>query len=196
MEKKDNTGLQGTQKVQGVWERRTQERRWGQNQLFGSFKVDSGVPALNHDDPTDSALAAIASILDKPADRPTTRSVEKTETPLPDVAVVAPEPPPPHPPPSPATDIDQYVKLGPGPLDAIRFKWSARPAGGGTYFVDETIGESSRKITLGPMPKEEAIRVIDERESDARRRYEALRNEMTGRELSTSNSQQDDGRKG
>src|SRR4051812_33386363 len=70
MEKKGEPGLQGDQKAQGVWERRTADRRYGQNQLFGSFRVDSGGPAVSRNDPTDSALAAIASILDQPAGRP------------------------------------------------------------------------------------------------------------------------------
>src|SRR4051812_38714412 len=70
MEKKGEPGLQGDQKAQGVWERRTADRRYGQNQLFGSFRVDSGGPAVSRNDPTDSALAAIASILEKPAGRP------------------------------------------------------------------------------------------------------------------------------
>src|SRR4051812_17344995 len=76
MEKKDS-GLHADQKAQGVWERRTADRRYGQNQLFGSFRVDSGGPAVSRDDPTDSALAAIASILDKPAGRPTDREGQK-----------------------------------------------------------------------------------------------------------------------
>ena len=74
-----------------------------------------------------------------------------------------------------------YVKYGPGPLDAIRFKWTARPAGDGSYFVDETIGHSSRPMTSGPMSREQAISFIDGRDRDARRRFEALKNEMTGK---------------
>jgi hypothetical protein len=206
MEKKEDAGLPGTQKAQGVWERRTADRRWGQNQLFGSFRVDSrvdsGVRPVTQSDPTDDALAAIASILERPNERPVHKSVDRPEVPsseiaeseIPATTEAMVEPPPPAvepaavPPPLPTTPlrttppagVDEYVKLGPGPLDAIRFRWTARPAGDGLYFVDETIGTSSRTMSSGPMSKEEAIRLIDEREHDARRRFDALRSEMTG----------------
>jgi hypothetical protein len=191
MAKMENTGLRTDQKAQGVWERRTEERRLGQNQLFGSFRVNSGITGLGQGDPTDNVLAAIASILDEPTDRSLHNPVEKPQIPKMEQVSVAPQPPrsaaadPPQsraaaPAQSPATDVDEYVKLGPGPLDAIRFKWTARPAGNDRYFVDETIGENSRTITLGPMSKQDAIRLVDERERDARRRFDALKNEMTG----------------
>jgi hypothetical protein len=200
MEKKEDTGLQGNQKARGVWEHRTGDRRLGENQLFGSFRVDPGMRVWTHGNPTDDALAVIASILDRPAEKP---------PPQPDdaLAVIASildkpaEKPPPQPvdnpgipdqeipvapPPQPASvdvdiDVDGYVKLGPGPLDAIRFKWAARPVGDGNYFVDETIGDKSVPLTSGPMPKQEVIGFIDGRERDARRRFEALKSEMTGR---------------
>jgi len=78
------------------------------------------------------------------------------------------------------TDGEVYSKLGPGPIAAIRFKWTARPGGNGEYFVDETIGESSAPMVSGPMSREAAIALVDERESDARRRFDQLRSEMTG----------------
>jgi hypothetical protein len=191
MEKKDNTGLHVDQKAQGVWERRTGDRRLGQNQLFGSFRVDSGVRVLSGGDPTDDALAAIASILDRPNDKPTTKSVDKSEikseVATPEAVAVAPQPPP-----SAPAEVDHYVKLGPGPLDAIRFKWAARPADNGNYFVEETIGNSSRTMTSGPMSKEEAIRLVDQRESDALRRFDALKSEMTGHGASAANPARND----
>jgi hypothetical protein len=231
MEKKPGDGPQDEQKAQGVWERRTQDRRWGQNQLFGSVRIGTGVQGMSSSDPTDSALAAIASILEKPAGQPLGKPAttppplpaaekqalpaEKPPTPLPitsvaesgaenfrfssaeAVAVISPPVPPPSTPPAPQPttpphavapltppapppDPDLYVKLGPGPLEAIRFKWSTRPAGNGAYFVDETIGSTSRPMTSGPMSKQAAIEFIDARESDAWRRFNALKNEMTG----------------
>lgn len=128
---------------------------------------------MSQDDPTDSALAWIASILDRP--------IDKSEFPRAEEISVAPQPPQ-HTP----ADADGYVKFGPGPLDAIRFKWTARHAGDDNYFVDETIGDNSRKMTSGPMPKQEAISFIDERESDARQRFDALKREMTGRATATT----------
>jgi len=79
-----------------------------------------------------------------------------------------------------------YTKLGPGPLAAIRFKWTARPDDHGDYFVDETIGENSHPIVNGPMTREAAIRLVDLRERQARQRFEALRSEMSGGEIGRS----------
>lgn len=191
MEEKANTGLHVDQKAQGVWERKTVDRRWGQNQLFGSFRVEPGAKLLSQGDPTDNALAAIASILEKPTDK----SVDKPEVPHPEEpeepeehVSVAPDPPQPA-----SADAETYVKYGPGPLDAIRFKWTARPVGDGNYVVDETIGENSRTMSSAPMPKQDAIRQVDERERDARRRFEALKREMTGQSGSVPNPAGDDG---
>jgi hypothetical protein len=195
MEKHNDQGLQANQKTHGIWERRTGDRRLGQNQLFGSFRINPGARVLSQSDPTDQALAAIASILHPPAEAPilpADTSTEKAtepatvsapvgdldtpETPNADEAAVASIPAPS----AAAGHPDTYVKYGPGPLNAIRLKWSIRPADGGNYFVDETIGDSSRAVTSAPMPKDEAIRFVDERERDARRRFDALKNEMTG----------------
>ena len=123
-------------------------------------------------DPTDHALATIASILDPPEAR---REVEKA---------AAAEPRPMSPPPLPTTpppiEAHGYAKLGPGPMAAIRFKWTVR-LDNGDYYVDETIGENSAPVVTGPMSREAAIQMVDERESDARRRFEQLKNEMAGR---------------
>lgn len=75
-------------------------------------------------------------------------------------------------------DIDGYTRLGPGPLDAIRFRWTARRDDGGRYFVDESIG-SSRPISSGPMPHDQVIPFINDRERAARDRFDVLRSEMT-----------------
>lgn len=78
-------------------------------------------------------------------------------------------------------DGEGYFKVGPGPMEAIRFKWTVRRGDTGDYFVDETIGESSATHVSGPMWKDEAVQFVDEREREARERYEQLRAEMTGR---------------
>jgi hypothetical protein len=122
---------------------------------------------LNQSDPTDHALAAIASILDQPE---TQRGSEK--------------------PPIEATHIglqrrapDGYSKIGPGPIAAIRFKWTVRcgDKDNGEYYVHETIGENSAPVMTGPMSGDAAIKFVDDRESEARRGFEALRGEMDGR---------------
>lgn len=119
---------------------------------------------MSQSDPTDNALAAIASILDQPESH---REPEK--------AAVEESPAPP-----PVVEAAGYSKLGPGPMAAIRFKWTVREDHDG-YYVDETIGENSVPLVTGPMTKDAAIRFVDDRESDARLRFEQLKSEMTGR---------------
>jgi hypothetical protein len=134
---------------------------------------------LAHVDPTDHALATIASILDMPESR---REPDKAA-----VAEQRPAVPPPIPtaaatPAQVPTPIEAhgYTKYGPGPMAAIRFRWTVRLENG-DYYVDEAIGENSKPIASGPMPREAAIQMVDDRESDARRRFEQLKSEMSGR---------------
>jgi len=123
-------------------------------------------------DPTDNALATIASILDPPEGR--------RETGRPVVAEQKPVSPPPVPAPPTPIEAHGYAKFGPGPMAAIRFKWTVR-LDNGHYYVDETIGENSAPIVNGPMSREAAIKMVDDSESDARRRFELLKSEMAGR---------------
>ena len=118
-------------------------------------------------DPTDHALATIASILDQPASPPEAAKAAASEKPENPVSQEA--------------GIDGYSKFGPGPMEAIRFKWTVRRDSDDRYFVDETIGENSRSITTGPMSADAAVRFVDDQASEARQRFEALRNEMAGR---------------
>jgi hypothetical protein len=125
---------------------------------------------LTEGDPTDDALATIASILDHSASpREAARTVgdEKPERPV------------------PGTEVDGYSKVGPGPMEAIRFKWTVRRESDHRYFVDETIGDNSRSITSGPMSADAAVRFVDDQASEARQRFESLRNEMAGRAAAT-----------
>ncbi len=123
---------------------------------------------MTQGDPTDHALATIASILERPEatvlhQDPASPAVE--ERPL------APEQP----------EADGYCKFGPGPMTAIRFKWAVRRAENGLYYVDETIGENSTAMVTGPMTGREAVKLVDDRESEARARFEQLKSEMAGR---------------
>jgi hypothetical protein len=120
---------------------------------------------LSQSDPTDHALAAIASILDHPETHGAPEKSAAEDTPI------APE----------RSAADGYHKFGPGPMAAIRFKWTVRREDNGEYYVDETIGENSMPVISGPMSGDAAVRFVDDRESEARRRFEALRSEMTGR---------------
>ena len=131
--------------------------------LFVAQILGTGI--LTQSDPTDNALAAIASILDHP------ESQRGPEKPAADEVSIAPEP----------GAADGYSRVGPGPMAAIRFKWTARLADDGYYYVEETIGETIAPVVTGPMSGDAAVRFVDERESEARRRFEALRSEMAGR---------------
>jgi hypothetical protein len=120
---------------------------------------------LSENDPTENALAAIASILEHP------ESVREADSPLVDEQPLVPEP----------ADADGYTKVGPGPMEAIRFRWTVRRGEGDNYYVHETIGEQSAALVVGPMTSEAAVRLVDERQSEAQHRFEALRNEISGR---------------
>ena len=132
---------------------------------------------MSQSDPTDHALAAIASILDQPeSDRETERAAA-------DQKPVAPE----------RTSVHGYSRVGPGPMAAIRFKWTVRREDDGEYYVDETIGENSQAIVSGPMSGDAAVSFVDEREEEARRRFEQLKSEMSGRAAAANLVRKDSG---
>jgi hypothetical protein len=132
---------------------------------------------LSQSDPTDHALAAIASILDHPEPPPALEKPAVESTPI------APE----------RSSADGYHRVGPGPMAAIRFKWTVRRDDHGEYYVDETIGENSTPVITGPMSGDAAVKLVDDRETEARRRFDALRSEMAGRGAAASLLRKDDG---
>ncbi|MEH6950605.1 hypothetical protein V4R08_04555 [Nitrobacter sp. NHB1] len=149
---------------------------------------------MSEGDPTDDTLEAIAGLVDTPetseerndtggapeseaTDRPRVCPTEE----IPAATSVVPDPASDSP--SDFVETDSYTKYGPGPLAAVRFKWTTRRDDSGDYFVDETIGESSHPLVSGPMTKEAAIKFVDDREHDACQRFEALRSEMAGGEV-------------
>ena len=176
---------------------------------------------MSPSDPTDHALAAIASILDQPDAHRTPEPVAEEEKPLAPAHVerdpiehelveheaverelverIAVE----HDAVEPATneaanvepaamEADGYSKTGPGPMAAIRFKWTVREHNG-AYYVDETIGENSYPITLGPMSADAAIKLVDDRESESRRQFALLKSEMAGRRAAVNPARSDNG---
>ena len=127
---------------------------------------------MTEGDPTDHALATIASILDEQASpREAVKTLADDERPANPVQ---------------PGEANGYWKVGPGPMEAVRFKWTVRHDSGDRYFVDETIGDNSRSITSGPMSADAAVRFVDDQASEARQRFEALRNEMAGRAAAVS----------
>jgi hypothetical protein len=137
----------------------------------------SGGQILSQSDPTDHALAAIASILDHSESHREPERATAEEIP------VAPE----------LIEADGYHRVGPGPMEAIRFKWTARRGDNGEYYVDETIGDNSHPIVSGPMSAGAAVKLVDDRESEARRRFEQLKSEMAGRAAATNLVRNDSG---
>jgi hypothetical protein len=131
---------------------------------------------LNQSDPTDHALAAIASILDQPEARVEPEKVVVEEKPI------APDP----------IEAHGYYKVGPGPMASIRIKWTVRREDG-DFYVDETIGENSTPIVSGPMGRDAAISFVNERETEARQQFEHLKSEMFGRSAAASLVRNDSG---
>ena len=147
-------------------------------------------------DPTDHALATIATILEKPEPVLVVRETETEivvaderehlasdeqaaidEQPALDDHPVVEEQPlvPEH------ADADGYSKVGPGPMVAIRLKWTVNRGDDGQYYVHETIGEQSAPMVSGPMTSEAAVHFVDAQEDEAYRRFELLRSEIAGR---------------
>ena len=131
---------------------------------------------MSQSDPTDHVLAAIASIFDFQRSH---RETDKAGLEDNSVTLVPQE-------------ADGYSKIGPGPMAAIRLKWSVR-LDDGAYYVDETIGENSAAVVTGPIAKDAAIKLVDDRESEARRRFEELKSEMAGRSAAALVLQNSDG---
>ena len=137
---------------------------------------------MDQSDPTDNALATIASILDQGE---SVRAPEKPaieDKPAIDEKPLAPT----------LTEADGYSKTGPGPMAAIRLKWTVR-RDGSEYYVDETIGENSTAVSSGPMSRDAAVWFVDDRESEARRRFEELKSEMSGRAAAANLVRKDGG---
>ena len=200
---------------------------------------------MNQSDPTDNALAAIASILDSPRasseppkppplDEPAAAQPPPIPVPPPlpseeveaEAVVEAPSPPTPpaepepveaaevevqpieappeqappeeappeeaHPVEAPPLEANGYSKVGPGPMAALRFKWTVREDNG-QYFVDESIGESGTPLVNGPMDKDAAIKFVDDRASESHQRFEHLKSEMIGRAAVADLVRRDDG---
>ena len=156
---------------------------------------------MSQNDPTDHALAAIASILDNSesrrdpethrepeADRePEVHAQPEAHSQL-EALVIEEKPLVPE-----MVEADGYSKIGPGPIAAMRFKGTVRHHAADDYYVDETIGENSTPIATGPMSRDAAVRLVDDREYEAQRKFDQLRSEMSGRAMAASLMRHDGG---
>ncbi|PAY06708.1 MULTISPECIES: hypothetical protein [Bradyrhizobium] len=103
---------------------------------------------------------------------------EPSEPPTSEPEPSAPEPEPIQPP--QPIEANGYSKSGPGPMAALRFHWTVRQDGA-QYYVDETVGEGSAPLVNGPMDRDAAIKFVDDREAEARRRFEHFKHEIASR---------------
>ncbi|GIQ77788.1 hypothetical protein [Bradyrhizobium sp. RD5-C2] len=138
---------------------------------------------------TDVSVEAVSIVAEPPAVEPppieqVEPNIEQAELEEPEPVepeAVAPEPsePEPIPPPQPI-EANGYSKSGPGPMAALRFRWTVREDGA-QYYVDETVGEGSNPLVNGPMDRDAAIKFVDDREAEARQRFEHFKHEIVSR---------------
>ena len=132
---------------------------------------------MTEGDPTDNALAAIASILDQPESNREPEPVAAADNPAIPVEPI---------------EAEGYRKFGPGPIASIRLKWTVRREASGEYYVDETVGENSTPIVSGPMTGDAAVRMVDDREREAQRQFAQLKGEMAGKTVAANSTRRED----
>ncbi|MCC8984828.1 hypothetical protein [Bradyrhizobium acaciae] len=129
----------------------------------------------------------------EPSEQPEPPQLEAREAEVVEPAAVEPEPSEPEPepiqPPQPI-EANGYSKSGPGPMAALRFRWTVRQDGA-EYYVDETVGEGSNPQVNGPMDRDTAIKFVDDREAEARRRFEHFRHEIISRTATALQARKD-----
>ncbi|TWC05640.1 hypothetical protein FBZ93_103661 [Bradyrhizobium macuxiense] len=119
--------------------------------------------------------------VEEPAPTEPSQPVAQAEPSEPELSESEPSAPEPEPiqPPQPI-EANGYSKSGPGPMAALRFRWTVRQDGA-QYYVDETVGEGSAPLVNGPMDRDAAIKFVDDREAEARRRFEHFKHEIASR---------------
>lgn len=125
-------------------------------------------------DPTEDVMAAIARIVEHPSARTGAAGQAAQSAGTQALAAMTDDE-------AQAPGAHGYSRLGPGPLAALRFKWTARRDAGGDFYVDETIGDYSRPMTSGPMSAEDAIAFVDTQVKDARERFDRLKADISVR---------------
>ncbi|PDT77086.1 hypothetical protein [Bradyrhizobium sp. C9] len=148
---------------------------------------------------TDVSVEAVSIVAEPPAVEPAPieqvePKIEQAELEEPEPVepvAVAPEPSEPEPiqPPQPI-EANGYSKSGPGPMAALRFRWTVREDGA-QYYVDETVGEGSNPLVNGPMDRDAAIKFVDDREAEARQRFEHFKHEIVSRTAAAVQARRD-----
>ncbi|SEC03531.1 hypothetical protein [Bradyrhizobium erythrophlei] len=134
------------------------------------------VEAVSIDTESMDAAPAEPTTVEPPPIEEAELLVEQPEPNEPEPSVPEPEPiQPPQP-----IEANGYSKSGPGPMAALRFRWTVREDGA-QYYVDETVGEGSTPLVNGPMDRDAAIKFVDDREAEARRRFEHFKHEIVSR---------------
>ncbi|HEX7925887.1 MAG TPA: hypothetical protein VF583_33310 [Bradyrhizobium sp.] len=138
---------------------------------------------------TDVPVEAVSTVAEPPAVEPAPieqvepeieqAELEDAEPVEPEALAPEPSEPEPIPPPQPI-EAHGYSKSGPGPMAALRFRWTVREDGA-QYYVDETVGEGSTPLVNGPMDRDAAIKFVDDREAEARQRFERFKHEIVSR---------------
>ncbi|MDQ8727943.1 hypothetical protein [Bradyrhizobium sp. LHD-71] len=78
-----------------------------------------------------------------------------------------------------ADDVrDGYTRIGPATSGAFRFKWVARLQEDGRFVVDETVGSGTVAVTSRPLPKDEVLPYIDERQRRIQAKVDDVKREL------------------
>lgn len=72
---------------------------------------------------------------------------------------------------------DGYTRIGSATHGSFRFKWVAREQADGRYIIDETVGIGTVAVQSRPIPKDDVLAYIDERQRLHFQKVESVRQE-------------------
>jgi hypothetical protein len=80
-----------------------------------------------------------------------------------------------------ADDVrDGYTQFGPATSGAFRFKWTARLQDDGRFVVEETVGSGTVAVCSRPLPKDEVLPYIEERQRRIQAKVDEVKRELAG----------------
>lgn len=74
---------------------------------------------------------------------------------------------------------DGYTRLGSAAHGSFRFKWVAHEQADGRYVIDETVGIGTVAVKSRPIPKDDVLAYIDERQRLHFQKVEDIRREWS-----------------